>query len=739
VWCNDLLATVCSILRRRDGLIAVPSTFEAREILVIADAALPNKTIHHNPWQADLKDTGKTARLFFGTEAHQNVIADLIEKSLVIGFERDPAYWRLMDSARFRYRNSPEETVDGIEAISKVSFATVPMGDRGIGLAIHTGFLYRSEMTVADFFNPSATNGQQSALRLRFDNLRAKRDGRKGTLLYETGRSDVNVCYFERFAQGVTCASTEHIMGHASLLAYCRSRHPKISLHEDDSVAYVSFRGLSHEVPVPAKLLRLRIHLDQRQMPYALLRTTTSAPGHRLAKAINIWRDCDKRAFNSTGCRAERRLWRPAASEHELLPCPNLLFAKGRVVAAPKSSTVKEYQRYYRGRMDALRDGGVYHFNQAVDRAINIITPSAKTGWSDDLQSVFVQDYVDCIANFTGLTFRVQEIRADGADEIIDRLKGSRTGTVVIVFDETRGDPATYCLLSHGLAGWNIKRLTRGTVENRFQKVRHPQSDEQHRTAKRNWQSVIDLSVLDTLDQMCATPWRLSEFPYEACFTIDVGQDRRYFAISLLICRDEAKRPSFLRITRTWPKPDHRREVINAEILRDKIVEVFEEYHASTFTPIATLLGLRDGHHCGDEFRGIRQAIDTLQKRDRIMQGAKVDLVDVHKQTVKNLRMWYPFGSECSNVLEGHAIYVDPHTSLVSCTGAATLPPTATADPCVLVARDGVDIRRPTRAFFALAQLNFSTPSKAHRYAQPLRETDAQLQHRLDQDMRGIR
>ena len=63
--------------------------------------------------------------------------------------------------------------------------------------------------------------------------------------------------------------------------------------------------------------------------------------------------------------------------------------------------------------MDALRDGGVYDFNHAVDRAINIVTPTAKTGWSDDLQSAFVQDYVDCIANFTGLTFRVQEIRAD--------------------------------------------------------------------------------------------------------------------------------------------------------------------------------------------------------------------------------------------------------------------------------------------------------------------------------------
>ena len=161
-----------------------------------------------------------------------------------------------MDSARFWYLNSPEETVDGIEAISKVSFATVPMGDRGIGVAIHTGFLYRSEMTVADFLNLH----RQMAGSLLFSNdstICAKRDGRKGTLLYETGRNEASVCYFERFAQGVTCGSTGPIMGQASLFAYCRWRHPNINLNEDDSVAYVSFRGLPHEVPVPAKLLQL--------------------------------------------------------------------------------------------------------------------------------------------------------------------------------------------------------------------------------------------------------------------------------------------------------------------------------------------------------------------------------------------------------------------------------------------------------------------------------------------------
>jgi hypothetical protein len=101
--------------------------------------------------------------------------------------------------------------------------------------------------------------------------------------------------------------------------------------------------------------------------------------------------------------------------------------------------------------------------------------------------------------------------------------------------------------------------------------------------------------------------------------------------------------------------------------------------------------------------------------------------------------MWYPTGSTCINVLEGHAVYLGADRALVSCTGAATLSRNATAQPCLLVARNGANIRKVTKAFFWAAQLNYGHPGKAHRYAQPLRETDKALQRRLEQEARGIR
>src|SRR2546430_11573573 len=67
-----------------------------------------------------------------------------------------------------------------------------------------------------------------------------------------------------------------------------------------------------------------------------------------------------------------------------------------------------------------------------------------------------------------------------------------------------------------------------------------------------------------------------------------------------------------------------------------------------------------------------------------------------------------------------------PYTTLFR-SGAATLSEDMTADPCVIACRPGTDVRRATRAYFSLTQLNYSTPNKAHRLAQPLREVDAML------------
>jgi hypothetical protein len=720
-------------------VIAVPSPFQPRELLVLGAKPVSLRRVRTESYQADLHDRGALEPLRLDQGAERDVIAVLLERALVVAFEQESGYWRLFDSTRRWYREEPVTTVDGIQVIPRVAFATVSLGEEGVGVAFDSGYLYRTDMTLADFFDSRIGRGELQERIRRFDRLRNRGERRKGTLLYDTCHDALSVCYFERFEQGMTCDATGPILGKESLYEYCRDKHPQANVQPGDSVACVSFRskGLPHPVLVPAKMLRLRVMADKDQSVRGLGEFKTAPPTSRRDEVLRAWEICGEAAGRTVGVRFDEQLWRPA--QHELLPCPLLEFGKGRTVVPPDRADVREYLRYFRQRLEKLRGGGLYSYEEAVERKLHLVTPATGGGWTEQLQQAFVADFSATIKDITGLQFRVTTVREDDPDRIVEILGESTPTTTVIVFDDRAADNAAYFLLAHGLTAWNLKRLTRRQVQDKWQARSRGRNSDETRKADQRWKDMITLSVIDTLDQMGAVPWRLKSFPYDACLAIDVGEGRRYFAMSLLICRDERRSPSFLRLSRSWPKGDHQHEAINPEMLRDKVVQLLDGFPNSEFTPLQSLLVLRDGHQCSDEPRGIAQAVDRLKQKGKLVQGATVDVVDVHKKTVKNLRIWESAGGGCENVLEGRAVYLDEGTALMCCTGAATLPRGATADPCMLVMREGADVRKAAQAFFALSQLNYSSPSKAHRYAHPLRETDVLLQQRLAQDMRGIR
>jgi hypothetical protein len=726
-------------LRRRDRVIAVPSPFQKKELLVVGSGPVAMGRVRHKSWQADLLDRGAAPRLRLDREVDREVLAVLLERALVVAFEGATEYWRLFDSTRRWYRHDPVTTVEGIQVVPRVAFATLALGDQGVGVAFDPGYLYQTEMTLADFFDPSLGRREREERQRQFDRLRSRGERRKGTLLYNTGTDAVSTCYFERFERGMTCARTGPIRGKESLYEYCRDRHPLAGVEPDDSVAYVSFRNLPHPVAVPTKLLRLRVMADKDQSIRGLGQFKTMPPASRQAESQRAWEACQAAVVGALGVRLEEQLWRPDAGQHELLKCPELPFGRGRTVLPPSRPDQTEYQRYFRQRLEKLRGGGLYRYEEAVERKLHLVTPTAASGWPDDLQRAFATDFGACLNDLTGSRFGITTLREDDPDRVVERLDDADPGTAVVVFDDRASDSAGYFLLAHGLGQWRLKRLTRRQVEAKWRARSNARSEFDRRKAESRWKDMITLSVLDTLDQMEATPWRVKGLSYEACLAIDVGEGRRYFAMSLLVCRDDRRRPSFLRVTRSWPKGDYQHEAINPEMLRDKMVQLFETYPVGEFAPVQSLLVLRDGHQCAAEPRGITQGGDRLKQRGRLVQGAVIDVVDVHKKTIKNLRMWDLSGGGCANVLEGQVIYLDGRTALLCCTGAATLSVGVTADPCMLVMREGDDIRRAAQAFFGLSQLNYSSPSKAHRYAQPLRETDVRLQQRLAQDMRGIR
>lgn len=740
----ELRASVCSKLRHRHRVVAVPSPFEPTEILILGRKTLPVDQIRDQAWRADLHDAGKELRLRPGSEDDQQVFADLLERCLVVAFEQSRGYWRLSRPLRNWYADEPVARVEGVEVISRMSFSTVRLGDPGVGIAFDAGYLNRTVLTVAEFFDPSLPYGERNRRRRDFDRFRNRAERRKGTLLYTTGEQVVPVCYFDRFAERMTCGTTGPVLRHDSLFDYCREKYPNLDLVPDDLVAYVSFPGLHHPVPVPAKWLRVRVMADEEQSYRGLGQYKTLSPDQRHEAAINGWELCREVVERLMGCAAEATLWSPPEDRCELLPCPELKFGRERAVAPPREVTDAEYSRYYRERLEKLKGGGLCHYPAAVERKLFVVTPKEGDGWSRELQAGFIADFGKVIQDVTGARFAITEVREDDPDRIVEALgkiadTQGEPGSTVIVFDERRANGASYHLLSHGLKGWNLKRLTRGQVIQKWGARQSGRGAEDRRKGDRRWLDMVTLSVLDTLDQMGAIPWRITDWPYEACLAIDVGEGRRHFAMSLLICRGDGRKPSFARISESWPKGDHQRETINPVILRDKIVQLFDACEDPGFTPLRSILILRDGRLCGEEEGALREAIDRLQQKDRLTQDVMADFAEVHKKTVKNLRMWTPQGQGRVNIREGQAIYLDGEAVLLSCTGATTLSRSATADPCLLLLRQGKDVRRAARAFFALSQLNYSSPGKAQRYAYPIRETDSRLQQRMAEDMRGVK
>ena len=139
------------------------------------------------------------------------------------------------------------------------------------------------------------------------------------------------------------------------------------------------------------------------------------------------------------------------------------------------------------------------------------------------------------------------------------------------------------------------------------------------------------MNALDVLQQLDCVPWSLASAPhYEAQLVIDVGADRRYFALSLLICRPQSSEP--FRLNTIVPiKSDHKQETINEVILCDEIVKLCQSAVSSGFEPIKSMLNLRDGHKCGREMDAITGARDKLIRIGFLAQDARVDTVDFHK------------------------------------------------------------------------------------------------------------
>jgi hypothetical protein len=740
----DIFEKVCSALAKRHGLAAVPASIaNERQLLVVSLSSVPALQLSGDDWLAEVIDAGNGPRLFFSTPENQSQMAQLVERSLIIVIRRQTKLWNL-ESNRIWYETTPFVEAEDINAFRRYHFSVIPIDDVGLGLVIHISTAFFTNRTVADYFCKNGGTSSQKDWRKRFEFLSQRQKEQKGTLLYDTGKSK-HKCYFEEFLYDVTCDTTGsfRIKGESYVSLFDYYQKTKAPFAKSDSVARVSFPGISRPVPVAARALRLRVMNEA--LPFSLKQADKIVPAERRQLIQSFFQKIVEPGLREIKINFETDFWKPNSKKSCHFSLPALKFGGGEILEPPKDRSIHEYKRYYRQRCALLSKFGCFYVPVSMNRRFKAALPKSLP---EELQKRFASDLESRISCWIKKPCEIELVPPyEEINQAITKLqKEPSPGLAIIVFDNA--EPATYFNLAYELKTWRIKRILSSTLERKYHALMvaeknynyHSNYDKPPKEI-RDWQGLIDLVALDVLQQLGCVPWTLAhDLNYEAQLIIDVGADRRFFALSLLICRSLESQLPFWIDTIVLPKPDHKNETINEEILRDEIVKLFKRLPSYVSIKIRSLLVLRDGRKCGNELVGIRAAQPELVKLGYLQKDAKLDIVDFHKRSVKDIRIWELFVSQnANNVLEGSGLFLTQKIVLVANTGVATLRQ-VTADPIMLVANDDqTSMTAVAQDVVATAQLNFSSPKVAQRLPLTLKRTDDELKARTAQEIRRIK
>jgi hypothetical protein len=738
---DDLLERMCTLLRRKCNISAVRVPSSKNEIFVAISRPLEQITLEEENWQLTAIDSGDTPRrLTCSNAAEQALISSLVERALLVQIAEKTSLWTL-DTPRILYETEPFQQSDGVSAFHRYEIDALGLGDAGIGISVDIGTAFFSQHSLDYYFDASLNGAEAKLRRAEFDNFTSRQDGQKGTLLYNNGRSNIK-CYFENNNVGMTCGGTGSfkIAGEtfASLYDYYSSKFGSLQVKQSDTAVHVSFPGLDRPVPVAAKLLSLRVMNDD--VPESLSSVDKIHPSERKRLITEFWKKLEPRPMGNVAPGMVGGFWQPKQDRVDQISFSEIQYGPGHKIAPPSRSVVS-IKNHFRSRLEMMEKGGCYHFPPSAPRTLYCAFPQPV---GNEIPEKLANDMVGILNKWTGLSFSSNLIDFTTASEAFGRLRRmDRAGVVLFILDE---EPAAYYDASFNLEGWRVKRVTEPVLRQQYKYltvgVRDRKTGEFNlRRGQARWDSFVNLIGLDVLQQMDAVPYRVANIgAYESQLIIDVGHDRRFFAVSLLIARAEDKTPTFCISSLVQHKADSKHESINPIVLRDAIVNIFKSVMRRKFDALSSLLIMRDGNIQGGESGGIDEASVLLRQQAIISNDARIDLVGIHKESLSGIRLWdVDERDSVTNTMEGTGLLVNNNLYVVASTGEATLTQ-GTAQPIAIVNNGRcISVGDAGSSIFLAAQLNWSSPGVAQRLPLPLKRTDDELAARSDQEIRRIR
>lgn len=738
----DLLQRACGRLRTQHGLAAVPLPSSESGLLVLTRNPIPIDALKNEKWELNIQDAGESAFELRGIDAvSRDRIATLIERALTIQVQRNTKLWRVT-SWRTWYEPKPFTEREGVSAFQRYDLSTSWVDDEGIAVSVGVGTAFFTSENLAYFFDPDLAAGERNQRREMFDRLTQRQHQRKkGTLLYKNGKT-ITKCYFVDAPEGMTCGTTGLIRiankSYGSLLEYYRAVYPNLKVDDSDVVVQVSFPGLDGGVYAAAKLLVARIMNDN--VPERLKSVDKLPPDMRRNKVENFWQQVGSQPFGRGVPSPVAGLWRPKSEKVHQLKMPDLMFGKGACLVAPTEAG-SNFSENYRKRLSMLEEHGCYHVPPTMERTIYYALPNSV---SQKARQQLIDDLTKKISGLAkGPVLSAVPILYNSISDAFSQLRKYQAGAVVFVLND---EPNAYHEVAFQLDGWRVKRITSRVLSSKYQEMqtgndqRNGNGRSDPKKGRNRWKDFIVENALDVLQLLDVIPYRVAQLgPYEAMLVIDVGEERRYQAVSLLVMRNQGLIPECVIVRHVVPKPDINSEAINPVILGDLMLEIVNRGIRSTRYPLQSILILRDGKTVDREPEGYADGITKIKAAKKLTENARVDIVDVHKDTLRHLRFWDVAETNAVNSLEGTVLELDSDTVLLTTTGISTLHQ-GTANPLLIVGNGRCsNILDAAQAIFAACQLNWSSPKMAQRLPLPLKVTDEELAARLAQEIRRIR
>lgn len=724
---------------KKRKIAAVPVIKDGKEFLLVeCHDAIKNMNIEVDNEDKKtsrnilLEPTNETGKLELSNPKHMSYVEDLYVRRLQINVLDKTDLKIISKSPNVYYESNPfnndeEELESDISCFMRFYVFSEYIAERGLGFGVDIGTSFFTNLSVYDYFK----FGKQE----RFIQLKERQSNEyKGTLLYK-GPNGYSRCYFERYDGNTTLSTTDSFNYKGRFFQnsfeYFQQLFPQFVVNKDDSVAFVSFKGIG-TVPVPAKYLFLTV--SNSDLDDETNQQDKYTPSEKRQHIDRFWKRIGNKPFgdNFQNLRIQYFIPGKESGEFEL---PDIIFAGGQKLSKPKGRNRHFYSQYFKDKYYKLKENGCFYVPPMMERNIHFIFPKK-------VQDVTVQKLI------YDITFEIKQLtkvdvetiyhcyeREEHLNAIYELKNNYEKGTVVFIFDNQ--DPSIYYNISQELEGWKIIRLTEKELFRKHNSLTRNYKNK----GQQNWDSYITLNAFRVVTELGCIPYVFeANLNYESQLVIDVSERFRHFGIGLMLFKSGMPYPIIDFEIR--PNPDSKNDLINPLMLEKYLStlirrnkDFFETYK------IINMLVLRDGKENKTEYDVFTKVINELcsEKKKILPLGFKFAFIEYHKKTKKSIRLFNNYTGEIRNPLEGSYLILNNSSAILANTGDGTLTQ-GTASP-ILIKNNyfQVDLLKVLYDNFLSSQLNFGSPRVAQRLTYLAKRVDDLLKEERAKEVIKIR